>query len=95
MSLQEFIETLEKPDRLRIIKDNTEIYTGYLGMLLLKDKMIYATYRWHRIKHFRAEPEITHKEWEKLGLTQPLEPRETPLYSFSDLQMQLYYTIYI
>lgn len=40
-------------------------------------------------------PEIRHKEWQKRGLMAPLQPQETPEYSFSDLQMSLYNTIYL
>ena len=32
---------------------------------------------------------------EELGLMKPLEPDQTAQYKFSDLQMSLYYTIYI
>lgn len=44
---------------------------------------------------FRPTPEIRHKEWQKRGLMAPLQPQETPEYSFSDLQMNLYNTIYL
>ena len=33
--------------------------------------------------------------WKELGLMKPLEPEQTAQYKFSDLQMSLYYTIYI
>lgn len=42
-----------------------------------------------------AVPEITHRRWKELGLMKPLEPDQTTQYKFSDLQMSLYYTIYI
>lgn len=47
------------------------------------------------VKRFSAAPEIRHKEWRKRGLMAPLQPQETPEYSFSDLQMNLYNTIYL
>lgn len=47
------------------------------------------------VKRFRPTPEIRHKEWRKRGLMAPLQPQETPEYSFSDLQMNLYNTIYL
>ena len=49
----------------------------------------------HEVKKFRAVPEITHRRWKELGLMKPLEPDQTAQYKFSDLQMSLYYTIYI
>lgn len=47
------------------------------------------------VKRFSATPEIRHKEWKKRGLMAPLQPWETPEYSFADLQMSLYNTIYL
>lgn len=47
------------------------------------------------VKRFRPTPEIRHKEWRKRGLMAPLQPQETPEYSFSDLQTNLYNTIYL
>lgn len=55
----------------------------------------YRKYSEHEVKKFRAVPEITHRRWEELGLMKPLEPEQTAQYKFSDLQMSLYYTIYI
>jgi site-specific DNA-cytosine methylase len=49
----------------------------------------------NEVKKFRAVPEITHRRWKELGLMKPLEPEQTAQYKFSDLQMSLYYTIYI
>lgn len=57
--------------------------------------------RWYFIKQkayglaMLAVPEITHRRWKELGLMKPLEPEQTAQYKFSDLQMSLYYTIYI
>lgn len=55
----------------------------------------YRKYSGHEVKKFRAVPEITHRRWKELGLMKPLEPDQTAQYKFSDLQMSLYYTIYI
>lgn len=48
-----------------------------------------------REMRFCPVPEIRHKEWKKRGLMPPMKPEETPEFSFSDLQMTLYNTIYI
>mgnify|MGYP000145092964 FL=1 len=55
----------------------------------------YRKYSGYEVKKFRAVPEITHRRWKELGLMKPLEPDQTAQYKFSDLQMSLYYTIYI
>lgn len=46
-----------------------------------------------KVKEFAFAPEICHKNWEKLGLTSPMQPEEMPDYRFSDLEMKLYYRI--
>lgn len=48
-----------------------------------------------RFVKFRAVPEITHRKWKELNLMSPLRPDETPDFKFQELQMKLYYTIYI
>lgn len=95
MKVGEFFGLIANSNMLRIEKDGRGIYTGYLGALLHSETEIYASVRDTEIKHFSAVPEITHKEWERLGLMKPLMPEETAQYSFRDLQMTLYYTIKI
>lgn len=96
---KELIDTLESSDRLRIIKDGADVYVGYLAEFRpFADHKICEEYRKYSedmVKKFRAVPEITHKRWQELGLIKPLEPDQTAQYKFSDLQMSLYYTIYI
>lgn len=91
--------TLESSDRLRIIEGKAEVYVGYLAAFKpFADHEIseeYRKYSGHEVKKFRAVPEITHRRWKELGLMKPLEPDQTAQYKFSDLQMSLYYTIYI
>ena len=96
---EKFIGTLESSDRLRIIEGKAEVYVGYLAAFKpFADHEIseeYRKYSEHEVKKFRAVPEITHRRWKELGLMKPLEPDQTAQYKFSDLQMSLYYTIYI
>lgn len=99
MTLSQQVSILENSDRLRIIKDDTEIYVGYLALFVpIVGKHhcdTYEQYKDDQVKRFRAIPEITHKRWRELNLLSPLQPEETPDFSFSDLQMKLYYTIYL
>lgn len=80
-------------------KAKAEAYVGYLAAFKpFADHEIseeYRKYSGHEVKKFRAVPEITHRRWKELGLMKPLEPDQTAQYKFSDLQMSLYYTIYI
>ena len=80
-------------------RGGADVYVGYLAAFKpFADHEIseeYRKYSGHEVKKFRAVPEITHRRWKELGLMKPLEPDQTAQYKFSDLQMSLYYTIYI
>lgn len=95
MTLQEFIGVIENSDMLRIIKDGKDIFVNYRASLRYEDLGIFESVKREEVKKFRAVPEIRHREWKERNLMPPLSPDETPDYSFSDLQMKLYYTIYI
>jgi hypothetical protein len=93
MKLREFLTVFEQSDRLRIVKNEKDVYTGFLALMAHAggvEELMDA-----EVKQFRPIPEIRHKEWQKRGLMAPLQPQETPEYSFSDLQMNLYNTIYL
>lgn len=94
MTLRQLLETLTNPDLLRIIKDGEDVFVGYLG-ILKAEKELFDQYGGQQVQQFRAVPEIKHRRWRELNLMKPLRPEETPDFRFSDLQMKLYYTIYI
>lgn len=56
---------------------------------------LYEQYKNDKVIRFRAVPEITHRKWKELNLMSPLKPDETPDFRFQELQMKLYYTIYL
>lgn len=93
MKLREFLTVFEQSDRLRIVKNEKDVYTGFLALMSHAGNM--EALMDAEVKRFRPTPEIRHKEWQKRGLMAPLQPQETPEYSFSDLQMSLYNTIYL
>ncbi len=90
------MDLLKNYDTLRIIREETkeQLYIGFLGTLRFHEG-IEEEDLGCRVKQFRAVPEIRHKAWKEKGLLPPLLPEQTPLYSFSDLQMELFYEIYI
>ena len=98
MTVKELTDVLSNIERVRITKgrgnkyerSKADLYIGWLGELKANPKTWKA-----EVKHFAAEPDIKHKNWRELGLMQPLEPGKYPQYSFSDLTMSIYYTIYI
>lgn len=99
MRLEELIDTLESADMLRILKDDKEIFVGYLALFIPKvghrECKEYEQHKDDKVIRFRAVPEITHRRWKELNLMSPLRPDETPDFKFSELQMKLYYTIYL
>lgn len=99
MTLEELIDTLESADMTRIIRDREDVFTGYLASFAPRAGNskceIYEQYKNDRVVKFRAVPEITHRKWKELNLMSPLRPDETPNFKFQELQMKLYYTIYI
>lgn len=101
MTLQEFTSIINNSDRVQIIKDNELIYAGYLAFFTIPHSetdeytKVFDRHKDDKVKKFRAVPEVTHKRWNELGLKNPLEPELTPDYKFSDLQLKIYYAIYI
>lgn len=93
MTVKEQIAVFDSAVRLQIMKDKTELYLGYLANFQYCQDI--EAILEAEVKKFKAIPDIKHKQWKDKNLMKPLEPYETPQYSFSDLQMSLYYTIYI
>lgn len=71
MKLREFLTVFEQSDRLRIVKNEKDVYTGFLALMAHAGNM--EALMDAEVKRFRPTPE----------------------YSFSDLQMSLYNTIYL
>ena len=98
MTLEEGIALLQNPDKVRILKDKEQLFIGYRALLIADFGTIDTVMIEHgkdEVKSLRAIPEITHKNWKEKGLIPPIHPEELAQYSFSDLQMSLYYTFYI
>ena len=100
VKLKDIVGLLRNSDRVRIIKDNKAVYVGWLANLVTAHGIegkgeLYQQYKDDEVIRLAAVDEIRHKKWQELNLTSPLEPSETPDYSFSDLEMRMYYTIHI
>ena len=95
----QLLNTLESADMLRIIKGGEEMFVGYLALFAPEvghtNCKLYEQYKFDKVVKFRAVPEITHRKWKELNLMSPLRPDETPDFKFQELQMKLYYTIYL
>lgn len=94
MTVGDFLATITNPDRVRIVQQDKDIFAGFLGVFVLETDLFDSVVNEKVIK-FQAVPEIRHRRWKELNLMRPLEPDETPDYRFSDLEMKLYYTVYI
>ncbi len=96
VTVNDILQLIDAPDRLRIVKDGKDVFVGYVGTgKLASEKQMQKDFGDREVKKFRAIPELRHKEWRERGLAEPLQPDETPDYYFADLQSTLYYTIYI
>lgn len=99
MTVNEFCKVLHNPDHVRIFrkegKENVLIFDGWAASIRMdaeKARVQKQDLERNAID-FRATPEITHKDYKRRGLMPPMNPDMTPLCSFSDLQMRLYYDI--
>ena len=99
MTVRDFLEIIHNSDNLMIVRvaesesKQETIFKGYKALLAhdpVADAVLDA-----QVKRFRAYPEIRHREWKDRGLMPPMEPKKTPDFRFSDLQMTLYYKIII
>lgn len=79
MKLREFIGVFEQSERLRIVKDGKEIYTGYKALMEYAELEAVMD---AEVKRFCPVPEIRHKEWKERGLMPPMKPEETPQFAF-------------
>lgn len=93
MKLEDILKLLSSSDRLRIIKGGETIYIGYLANLERAGGEILTSQE--EVEKLRAVPELRSKYWKEKGLMPPCEPEELTQYSFSDLEMKLYYDIHI
>lgn len=93
MKLEDILKLLSSSDKLRIIKGSETIYIGYLANL---ERTASETLTGQEeVEKLRAVPELRSKYWKQKELMPPCEPEELAQYSFSDLEMKLYYDIHI
>lgn len=100
MTLGELFKIMDNQDLIRVKRGNEVLYAGFLGMVENKTLDGYDFERVNapedaEIKKIKAVQELRHRNYKALELEPPLKPDITPMYKFSDLQMQLYYDIYI
>lgn len=59
MKLREFLTVFEQSDRLRIVKNEKDVYTGFLALMVHANLEALMD---AEVKRFRPTPEIRHKE---------------------------------
>ena len=91
MTLEEITAVMNESDLIRIMKDNNEIYAGYLGCLVYEET--YGKIKALVVEKLSVTLDVTHRKYKELGLMRPLHPEQTQDYKFSDLQTTLYRTI--
>lgn len=93
MVLEEVLERMAGPDRIRVMAGEKEIYAGFNGVFKSEEK--YREYKKSEVERLGATLDIKHKQYKEKGLLPPLHPKQTPDYQFSDLQTTLYFKITI
>lgn len=93
MTAGELLSIIDNSQRLQVIENGEVLFCGWIGLLphFEVEEHIKAS----EVRKFSPYMDIKHKEWRNRGLMEPLEPAETPDYSFSDLQLTFYLTIEI
>lgn len=105
MKVSELLEVLTGGiPTIRIIdanapQDNNRVVNGVMLCEYL-DRLSHAMEIWRpfadcEVKHFRVSNEVSHKQYKELGLVPPFKPELTAEYSFADLQVKVYYDIFI
>ncbi len=104
MNLQSQLEVINHSCRVRIIDrrvtgDEFKVFDDYKTFAIDdSDKLgshLDRQYLGYKVIALYMRPEISHKRAKELGLIEPLHPEDTPAYSFSDLELRLYYEIVI
>ena len=93
MVLEEVLERMAGPDRIRVMEGEKEIYAGFNGTFKSEEK--YREYAKSEVERLGVTLDIKHRKHKEKGLLPPLHPEQTPDYSFSDLQTTLYFKITI
>lgn len=88
MTVSEQLDVISSSNRAVIKHGDKILYNNYIGGADLGEDILSA-----EVKRLTFKPEINHKRWQELGLMQPLNQEDTPQYSFSDLELRLYYVI--
>ena len=91
MTLEEVLEKMTGPDRIRIMKGKEEVYAGFVGTF--KYRAEHGEYLKAEVEQLGATLDVAHRNYKEKGLMPPLHPEHTPDYSFSDLQTTLYFKI--
>ena len=96
VTLRDMLDLITGPDRVRISRGKKDLYTGYKGLMFHSGKpVILPEFMEAEVVLFRTEVDITARDWKERGLMPPIEPDRLPDYRFTDLQMQLYYRIFL
>lgn len=93
MVLEEVLERMKGPDRIRVMAGEKEVYAGFNGTFKSEEK--YREYAKYEVERLGVTLDIKHRKHKEKGLLPPLHPEQTPDYRFSDLQTTLYFKITI
>lgn len=94
MKLKDTLNLLSDSDMLRIKRSGEDIYIGYLCKYKLQQEEIELTGE-EEVDRLQVIPEIRHRQWKQRNLLPPISPGEEAQYKFSDMEIRLYYAIFL
>ncbi|RKM61012.1 hypothetical protein D6855_03700 [Butyrivibrio sp. CB08] len=103
MNLQSQLSVIDHSCRVRIldqrITNTFVVFDSYKALAIDSEGKLGGNldreYLGYKVLKLRMIPEINHKRAKELGLIESMHPEDTPAYSFSDLELRLYYEITI
>ena len=99
MTVAEQLGVVAPSDMLHIVKDGKDVWVGYLDNLHphtgTADCNTYELIQHEEVKRIACILEARSKNWKDAHLMPPLCPDEMPDYLYKDIQVKVYYTIFI
>lgn len=101
MQFFDFMERIHPSSRIRIIRDDELIFQGYQSIFIMQmqkgtdEKKVRIAEENPDVEKVKLYTEFASKKWKEKGLIPPLDPEALPEYSFSDLNLSIFFEIHL
>lgn len=92
MKVREQVQLIHNGQRMRIVKAGNVVFDGFAHLVNGTSGSIEAAglSGEEQVEGVAIHTEIRHKNWEELGLEEPIKKEELPDYVMKDLQVKIY-----